>query len=1067
MGAAVFGALVTGALTWYFTGSIIAAIVMAGLSWLAYQYRPKPKGTEMKPASLSDFSITQANEGQPIPIVYGRVKIPGNIIYYGNLRTEEVKEEVDGGKGGGGDEEVTTGYKYYLDIWQAICMGKIELEKAFIDNDENKPVNASYTLFNDGTSDVHPTTSDNPDLEYASRLPGVAHIFWKQFYIGFNRTYVPTVYFWVKRILETGLPYEDVEVDGVYYGNNPAAVIYDLLVNWGKLDVTYINSTSFSEAAEYFYNQKIGINYVISSTRELREVIQEICDMVDAQLEYDDDGKIAIRVLKKSDTPVGTIKDDFISFQFSKPSWNTVPNEFQANFVENGVVRTLVVENPAAKLLANKDIQKTYDLTAFSQREIALKRLFDIMKRESYPRIALNITVPLKYSYYNIGDVITVENTEVGIRGDFRIVSISEPKIDSNEIEMTLLQHTDVIFDEHYLDTGGTHWIAPTYDLEPFTKIKVVELEYTETYKTNPAYLICVSKEKGYETGFAVYVSTNGTDYKYQGIFRTFATAGTIVNDYPDTTYDIDDEVGVIFRPYKEFKTYDNISRDRLFVEPRVLIIDDEIMTFQNYDPYGETDYHITGIIRGIHWSGKAYHNAGAEAFIVEVANNVIQLGYTSTFYMKIVPVFADRIGSLEDATAIEINPTLKARKPLKPERVTATRISDTDTKIDVFVKTKVYLTGAGKVSADSYTDTYPFEYEGQIVAQISGEEEVVYDKPNFVISNRPEKYNLTVKAKWNGYISDGITITVPAGSSWFDPSEWQYKRQITVTEQSGKDLTDYQILIELNSTNFDFSHANEDGSDIRFYDGSNLYPYWIEKWDSSNQEAKIWVKVPSIPASSSTSFYMYYGNPNAASASNGEDTFEFFDDFDGTEIDTNKWDIYGNPSLSNSEIIFSKGLSVPQDGIKTKIDFEATEQYLYESRALPKGAGTGIVVIDNDWVGSVNQQNFVYWAVIGDNNLHAQTRQEGNTTDVYSQIPDTTNYHTYSFWWKQDEVKFFIDYETKGISSSNIPIISLPVRINTWRSNGTNDELYVDWFRIRKYTDPEPNVSIGSEEPS
>ena len=85
MGAAVFGALVTGALTWYFTGSIIAALVMAGLSWLAYQYRPKPKGTEMKPASLSDFSITQANEGQPIPIVYGRVKIPGNIIYYGCL----------------------------------------------------------------------------------------------------------------------------------------------------------------------------------------------------------------------------------------------------------------------------------------------------------------------------------------------------------------------------------------------------------------------------------------------------------------------------------------------------------------------------------------------------------------------------------------------------------------------------------------------------------------------------------------------------------------------------------------------------------------------------------------------------------------------------------------------------------------------------------------------------------------------------------------------------------------------------------------------------------------------
>ncbi len=776
----LLGVLMTGALTWYFTGSILAAIVMAGLSYLAYLYRPKPKGMEMKPASLSDFSISQANEGQPIPIVYGRVKIPGNIIYYGGLVTEEETEKVEGGKGGG-SEEVTVGYHYYLDIWQAICMGKIALEKIFIDNDEDKTIGeeeypfsiaagvvtnppnnkvyVSYLIFNDGTTEDYPTTSDNSDLQYASRLPGVAHIFFKKMHIGLNRTYVPTIYFWVRRILETGLPYEDIEVDGVYYGNNPAAVIYDLLVNWGKLDVTYINSTSFSEAAEYFYNQKIGINYVISSTRELREVVQEICDMVDAQLEYDDNGKITIRVLKKSDTSIGTIKDDFISFQFSKPSWNTVPNEFQANFVENGVVRTLVVENPAAKLLAGKDIQKTYDLTAFSQRSIALKRLFDVMKRESYPRIALNITVPLKYSYYNIGDVITIENTEIGIKGDFRIVSISEPKIDSNEVEMTLLQHTDVIFDEHYLDTGGTHWITPTYDLTPFTKIKIVELEYTETYKTNPAYLICVSKEKGYETGFAVYVSTDGTDYKYQGTFKTFATAGTIVNDYPDTTYDIDDEVGVIFRPYKEFKVYDNISRDRLFIEPRVLIIDDEIMAFQNYDPYGDTDYHITGIIRGIHWSGKASHNANAEAFIAEIADNVIQLNYTSTFYMKIVPVFADRIGSLEDATAIEINPTLKARKPLKPERIKAVR-SGSIVKVDVFPITKVYLTGTGKVSPDSYTDTYPFEYEGQIAVSINSGDETLYDTCHFTIDNS-NSFTLSVRAKWNGYYSDSLSLTV------------------------------------------------------------------------------------------------------------------------------------------------------------------------------------------------------------------------------------------------------------------------------------------------------------------
>ena len=100
----------------------------------------------------------------------------------------------------------------------------------------------------------------------------------------------------------------------------------------------------------------------------------------------------------------------------------------------------------------------------------------------------------------------------------------------------------------------------------------------------------------------------------------------------------------------------------------------------------------------------------------------------------------------------------------------------------------------------------------------------------------------------------------------------FSYRREVTVTEQSGNDLMDYQVLIELNSSNFDFSHS--DGNDIRFYNGEVFLPYWVEKWDSVNQEAKIWVKVPSISANGTVSFYMYYGNPVLLSASSPELTF-------------------------------------------------------------------------------------------------------------------------------------------------------------------------------------------------
>ena len=98
----------------------------------------------------------------------------------------------------------------------------------------------------------------------------------------------------------------------------------------------------------------------------------------------------------------------------------------------------------------------------------------------------------------------------------------------------------------------------------------------------------------------------------------------------------------------------------------------------------------------------------------------------------------------------------------------------------------------------------------------------------------------------------------------------WKYYRKITVTNSGSTALTDYQIKIELTSSNFDFSKANSDGSDLRFSeDKVNTIPYWIESYDSSGQTATIWVKVSSIPANSSKDIYMYYGNAGATSESN------------------------------------------------------------------------------------------------------------------------------------------------------------------------------------------------------
>src|SRR5690606_6122358 len=95
-----------------------------------------------------------------------------------------------------------------------------------------------------------------------------------------------------------------------------------------------------------------------------------------------------------------------------------------------------------------------------------------------------------------------------------------------------------------------------------------------------------------------------------------------------------------------------------------------------------------------------------------------------------------------------------------------------------------------------------------------------------------------------------------------------------------------------------------EDCADVRFAsDTGTDYPYWIDL-DSSSCNANVtdfWVKAGSIPTGDST-FYMYYGNNEATAVADGDATFQFFDDFEDNQLDTEKWDLNVVGSIVGTE---------------------------------------------------------------------------------------------------------------------------------------------------------------------
>lgn len=137
--------------------------------------------------------------------------------------------------------------------------------------------------------------------------------------------------------------------------------------------------------------------------------------------------------------------------------------------------------------------------------------------------------------------------------------------------------------------------------------------------------------------------------------------------------------------------------------------------------------------------------------------------------------------------------------------------------------------------------------------------------------------------------------------SSWSAPASFTteslenhfFYRQLSVANQTVTATTDYPVRIVLDNTNYDWDYSDTQGRDIRFTDstGTVFIPYWIEHYDPSNESGVVWVLMPSIPASpTTTTIYMYNGltSPVPTSHADGDYLFYEFEDFeDGT---TGSW---------------------------------------------------------------------------------------------------------------------------------------------------------------------------------
>ena len=319
----------------------------------------------------------------------------------------------------------------------------------------------------------------------------------------------------------------------------------------------------------------------------------------------------------------------------------------------------------------------------------------------------------------------------------------------------------------------------------------------------------------------------------------------------------------------------------------------------------------------------------------------------------------------------------------------------------------------------------------------------------------------------------------------WWN-SSWQYRRNITITEQSGNTLTDYQVPINLSVSDWS-NKPNSDFSDLRFTyynstdDTETEIPYWIEDYVAS-EWVYVWVKVPEIPASGSTTVYVYYGNTTPVeSESNATNTLVYYNsgdklDFDWYPYDTDADSYWGdidgtapgdwsttttgeiNNTLSVDRAHENALKNISLSGVFIQADVnEGSSVGTYE------GIGLAIRVNDTDgaccvrfepWTGKI--VSFCEGAYqSGAWKVSTPTTISANTWYTIRARYDSLSGKIWIEFYNGTWYTLINEYNKTGI----------PGYFGLRHEFNTGDIGYFRNVIVAKYADPEPTYSIGAEE--
>ena len=428
----------------------------------------------------------------PIPIVYGRCRLAGNIFYEKFLDDDKTK----------------------VDRMIGISEGPVE-QISEVRVDDKDPVNdlegCSYTvhLNTDGST----TDPRDPDPEVGSGLPGfIGNITWPDWWplnpvkSDIERAYPNDIAFIglsLKAQKELSGPATCTSIvegrtvwtpEGIMFSRNPAWIIRDYLTNerYGLgVPLHRIDEASFVDVANYCDELVEGeprftLDLVIDTYRHGPDILADMLSCFRGYLVKRD--KIELRV----DSPVSTASkaiglDNILEGSFT---WWQSPDEEALNRIivewvdpENHWERTTAIFEDSADIAVRGVVEQTFSLLGITRSEQVARMGAYLIDSSQGIRNFCSFNLSLKDADVEVGDVIALTHDLPGWTGKWMRVQMVTDTGDTEDITVVCSEYVAEVYNDVALDYQDH---IDTNLPNPFECPNVTNMDAAESIQVHP-----------------------------------------------------------------------------------------------------------------------------------------------------------------------------------------------------------------------------------------------------------------------------------------------------------------------------------------------------------------------------------------------------------------------------------------------------------------------------------------------------------------------------------------------------------------------------------------------------